>query len=210
MLTDEDSGAKVIMKKNQQTGIYDFHFQYPKPAGVSYDRTCMGYQEAVDQIRDELKKEHEKALSAVEWLDSDHVISWKRYLLEKIRQPLPSLLKELLHYSGESVMLTANYEAGLIPEPEYRIRALAVEIKCKNVTDELTVISEEIAKIEKRFSVDNPWIKLFSQYDENHELTRGYLKKFCEHVHIWRFEKIKPVFRETEWRNKLLTILEGV
>lgn len=204
MLTDEETGAKVIMKKNQQTGIYDFHFQYPKPAGVSYDRTCMDYQEAIDQIRAELKKEHEKALSAAEQLGSDQILLWKRHLLEETRASLTSLLKDFMQYSGEKIMLNANCEAGMIPEPKYRIGSMTAEIKCRNVTDELTNLYEKIVEIEKCFSSDNPWIKLFSEYDEDHELTRGYLRKFCEHVHIWQFEKIKPVFREVEWRNKLL------
>lgn len=211
MLTDEETGATVIMKKNGYTGIYDFHFKPRKPEGVRYDKTNMNYDEAIDQIRRLLKNEHDSACEAAEHIDSHEAQSYKEHLLRERREKLPLLFEKLLHINERRLRLEELHASDDISESFFTKETAAAEYQRKALSDEISDIYEEIVEIETCYSRDNPWISLFSQYDENHELTRSYLKQFCEHVNMWRFEILKPVFREAKWKNMImLSGMEGL
>ena len=207
MMTDEETGSKVIMKKNSYTGLCDFHFQPRKPEGVRYEKTCMDYQEAISQILDLLRRERDNAFAAAEYMDSNEAQLYKEQLIDDKRKSIPELLEQLFYINEKWLSLNELKDSREIDEAEFAISAAAITIQKQAITDEIAKIYKEITNIEKSLSKDNPWIALFSRYDENHELTRSYLKVFCEHVKIWRFETIKPVFRETEWKNRIPMLL---
>lgn len=203
MMTDEETGAAVIMKKNPNTGRCDYHFKPRKPEGVRYERTCMDYDEAMAQIRSLLKREHNRAVAAAAYIDTHDIGSYKDDLIEEKRSPVPRLLSDLHKLSGKRLELDSLFNAGKIPEDEYLSETGTADADCRKVTEALSQIYEEIMVIEKAISGDNPWIRLFTGHDECHELTRSYFKRFCEHINIWRFEELRPVYRETEWRDRL-------
>lgn len=203
MLTDEETGAKVIMKKNGYTGIYDFHFQPRKPEGVRYEKTHMDYHEAVDQMRRLLKEESGSAAAAAEYIDSCEAQYCREKLIEEKRNRIPDLLSELLQINCKGFMIDELNKTGEVDEAQFAEDMAEIDLQRQIVADEITGVYGEITEIELCYSKDNPWIRLFSQYDEKHELTRSYLKLFCEHVKMWRFETIKPVFREIKWKNMI-------
>ena len=61
----------------------------------------------------------------------------------------------------------------------------------------------DIQRISLALSAENPWIRLFPEYDENQDLTRDYLIRYAEHIYIRRFEEIRVAFREAEWKEMI-------
>ena len=172
MLTDEETGAKVIMKKNQKTGIYDFHFQPPKPVGVVYEKRSMLYDDAILKVRTELEKEKAMAEAAADYICSDEGIEYRESLIDQKRKTCKEIIAGLIY-----------------PKP-----------------DAFEKIEEDILDMQRiiiALSSDNPWIKLFLKYDESQKLTRKYLIRFVEHVYIRRFEDLKLVVRESDWKQMI-------
>lgn len=172
MMTDEETGATVIMKKNQNTGIYDFHFKYPKPAGVVYEKSSMLFDEAIAKARSELNKEKAAAQAAAKNISSGVGTDYRNYLIDLKRSSCKEKIARLI-----------DPEADAFEEIEQDIL--------------------EIQRISLALSAENPWIKLFLEYDERQDLTRDYLIRFAKHVYIRRFEEIRIAFREAEWKQMI-------
>lgn len=185
MMSDEETGAAVIMKKNKSTGIWDFHFQPPKPKGVCYEKTCILYQEAIKQMKEALLKEKRLALRAASFVNTDECIHWRDRLIEERQRTGRACFARLFNMMD--------------PAPDIENNDIDA------VAEMLTDLCEEIDNIKKSYSADNPWIKLFSEYDGDHDMTRRYLRKYVSHVNVYRFEKIIPLINEQEWKDRIIT-----
>ena len=74
--------------------------------------------------------------------------------------------------------------------------------------DQINQCIRKMDEINLALSPENPWIELFLQYDEEYGLTRQYLRLFADHVYIRRFEEIRFVFREAEWKERVIKYLQ--
>ena len=184
MMTDVETGAKVIMKKNANNGIYDFHFQPPKPDGVCYERTCMEYHEAIRQVRSVLEEEKRTTEIALSKIESSDGQDYLRLQIKDVQDEAKVCLQKMADLII-SEGITANGS------------------ELSELTDRISNMSVEIEQIKIAFSENNPWIRLFSEYDNQHDMTRAYLKQFADHVYIRRFEKISLMIREKEWKDRI-------
>ena len=69
--------------------------------------------------------------------------------------------------------------------------------------EKLEFYLEEIKKIEKCFSKNNPWIEMFSEMVIPEEITRPDVKRWIDRVESFRYEKIEIQFKNREWKEML-------
>lgn len=69
--------------------------------------------------------------------------------------------------------------------------------------EKLEFYLEEIKKIEKCFSKNNPWIEMFSEMVIPEEITRPDVKRWIDRVESFRYEKIEVQFKNREWKEML-------
>ena len=204
MMTDEETGAVVIVRKHGKTRIPEYRFKPKKPEGIRYEKISMDYHEAIEQMRVALMKEHERAVIASEYVNSLQAREDADNRIEDARKCLPLIMSRLHENECKRIELVSRYLAGSVSAEMYDSELIAINDRYQKLNSEIVGVYTEITDIETTYSDNNPWIKLFAQYDESQELTGECVRKYCEHVNIWRFEEIRPVLKETKWRDRLL------
>ena len=76
-------------------------------------------------------------------------------------------------------------------------------LSVKGTKAKLEFYLEEIKKIEKCFSKNNPWIEMFSEMVIPEEITRPDVKRWIDRVESFRYEKIEVQFKNREWKEML-------
>ena len=93
--------------------------------------------------------------------------------------------------------------AGEISEDEYEMQKEINVQEFMECDEKLEFYLEEIKKIEKCFSKNNPWIEMFSEMVIPEEITRPDVKRWIDRVESFRYEKIKVQFKNREWKEML-------
>ena len=93
--------------------------------------------------------------------------------------------------------------AGEISEDEYEMQKEINVQEFMECDEKLEFYLEEIKKIEKCFSKNNPWIEMFSEMVIPEEITRPDVKRWIDRVESFRYEKIEVRFKNREWKEML-------
>ena len=210
ILTDQETGAVLILNKNKYTGIYDYHFRPRKPKGVKYERICMYYDEAMRQLRSLLSSEKERAKQASDFICSKDGIAFKEMMVEEIHSEIPVFMDKVLHIGNQKIQAEKACSAGVIDKAEYERRISDLDERFSVLDDEINTAIRKIRDIRRAFSEDNPWVKLFLEYDETEELTLKYVRHFVESAQMYRFETIILKTRESDWKQMVFNAYEGV
>jgi len=144
----------------------------------------MEYHEAIRQVRSVLEEEKRTAEIALSKIESSDGQEYLRLQIKDVQDEAKVCLQKMADLII-SEGITANGS------------------ELSELTDRISNMSVEIEQIKIAFSENNPWIRLFSEYDNQHDLTRAYLKQFADHVYIRRFEKISLMIREKEWKDRI-------
>lgn len=184
---DKDTGFSLNMYIHPKENVRIFRFAYPKPEKVLYEKPFLAYSAVEAAVREQLLEEGRKARAVVEALESARGEIAKENLLAKYKEQLRGLFlrqmelecercERLIAETGDGTDLYGR-EDGTDGEM----------IRLDRQMDEIMVKLEEI---EKAFSLDNPWVRLYSSMGLPEELTQKDVREWTDGVDVERFERV--------------------
>ena len=197
---DKESGMPLVKYSNALREISDIRFRYPKEKEIFYDKISMDYQEFMQRVEKELRREKQECLNVYENLHSDH---GKRFIDKKLatlRAPVPDILRRMGEVENKKMSCYEEFREGLIPELTYKKKKGAYMKQLAALDDELEGILKEMDEINKFYSDSNPWIMLYRYMDENAALTRKHAIRYIEKILVYRFESIEMIPYHNEWK----------
>ena len=162
---------------------------YPKPAEISYERGNIPFEEVYQAVYEILVNENQTARKIAGMIGSQIWEEEKVKKIQKVKASAQKVFQKMLSVEEKNLPLYNQMIAGEISEDEYEMQK---EINL-----------EEIKKIEKCFSKNNPYIEMFSEMVIPEEITRPDVKRWIDRVESFRYEKIEVRFKNREWKEML-------
>ena len=186
-----------------KTNNSDIRFSYPKEMDVQYERPYMPYDEFHEKITKRLMLEKEAAVNALAVIRSERGINWKEQQMHPLRKRFQELLSAMTELETLKMREYQEFQKGKIGQEEYFQRKGSIADKLQALDVQAEPIIAELARIDELYSDRNPWIRLFMDIHEEDALIRKKIKKFVDHVEIFRFESVELVPMELKWKQAL-------
>lgn len=200
---DKDTGIPLKLFTHERLKIRVFRRSYASKDSIKYEKGNIPYDDVYDSVYKYLLKEKKMADKIVRIMETDEWQSEKEKQLQKVRGLAQIVFRRMMMKEGENLLLYQNMKAGIISEEEYE-KQKAQHMHLFELDDEiLQQYMEQMEEIEKCFSKDNPWIRLFSEMEMPVELKREHIKKWIDRIEIVRCEYVEIRFKHSEWREKL-------
>ena len=180
-----------------------FRLSYPKPSEISYERGNIPFEEVYEAVYEMLVNENQTARKIAGMIGSQ---IWEEEKVKKIQKVKASALKvfqKMLSEEEKNLPLYNQMIAGEISEDEYEMQKEINVQEFMECDEKLEFYLEEIKKIEKCFSKNNPWIEMFSEMVIPEEITRPDVKRWIDRVESFRYEKIEVQFKNRDWKEML-------
>ena len=123
--------------------------------------------------------------------------------IQKVKASAQKVFQKMLSVEEKNLPLYNQMIAGEISEDEYEMQKEINVQEFMECDEKLEFYLEEIKKIEKCFSKNNPWIEMFSEMVIPEEITRPDVKRWIDRVESFRYEKIEVRFKNREWKEML-------
>lgn len=203
---DQGTGIPLCLHTHNQLQVKIYRMTYPKPSEVSYEKSWILFSEVEEQVVSQLMAELKKAAKAVKMISSDMGMAVKEQRIRNIREEAQNVFEKMLLLEEQGRVAGKSISSG---ETAADIVSAASESPDNIDNDfwmldqKLKAAEEQIAGIEKTFSRENPWIKIFSDIDLSGGLTRKIVNKAIERIECVRFEFVEVRFCEQKWFRKL-------
>ena len=123
--------------------------------------------------------------------------------IQKVKASAQKVFLKMLSVEEKNLPLYNQMIAREISEDEYEMQKAINVQEFMECDEKLEFYLEEIKKIEKCFSKNNPWIEMFSEMVIPEEITRPDVKRWIDRVESFRYEKIEVQFKNREWKEML-------
>lgn len=203
MMVDRDTGGRIgiYTQRSSQEKIY--RMVYPKPLAADYEKMWIRYSDVEDQVMKQLRVESEKVKTALRLLESETGRKEKERRCQEVQKKVREVFDEMVLLEWQNCM-DKNYNSacgdilGLssVMADDAREKIFAVERELKEA-------ETRTAEIEKIFSKQNPWIKLYAGMELPDELTGKFVKRYIERIECVRFEYVEVQFKEQQWLRAL-------
>ena len=176
---------------------------YPKPAEISYERGNIPFEEVYQAVYEILVNENQTARKIAGMIGSQIWEEEKVKKIQKVKASAQKVFQKMLSVEEKNLPLYNQMIAGEISEDEYEMQKEINVQEFMECDEKLEFYLEEIKKIEKCFSKNNPWIEMFSEMVIPEEITRPDVKRWIDRVESFRYEKIEVRFKNREWKEML-------
>lgn len=198
---DKESGIPLKLYPHQRLKIRVFRLSYPKPAEISYERGNIPFEEVYQAVYEILVNENQTARKIAGMIGSQIWEEEKVKKIQKVKASAQKVFQKMLSVEERTATLQPEI-AGEISEENMRAKEINVQ-EFMECDEKLEFYLEEIKKIEKCFSKNNPWIEMFSEMVIPEEITRPDVKRWIDRVESFRYEKIEVRFKNREWKEML-------
>lgn len=119
------------------------------------------------------------------------------------------LLSEVRKINEEFQLLHTEYRVGNISAEAYQQQKQTLAEATRNAGQQIADATEEIKAFRALFTKDNPWLKLYQGKTLPEVLPQKLSKSFLEQVQLSPDGNISVTFRDQEWKQKLIEMMEG-
>lgn len=155
---DKESGIPLKLYPHQRLKIRVFRLSYPKPAEISYERGNIPFEEVYQAVYEILVNENQTARKIAGMIGSQIWEEEKVKKIQKVKASAQKVFQKMLSVEEKNLPLYNQMIAGEISEDEYEMQKEINVQEFMECDEKLEFYLEEIKKIEKCFSKNNPWI----------------------------------------------------
>lgn len=119
------------------------------------------------------------------------------------------LLSEVRKINEEFQLLHTEYLVGNISAEAYQQQKQTLAKATRNAGQQITDATEKIKTFRALFTKDNPWLNLYHGQTLPEVLPQKLSKSFLAQVQLSPGGEISVAFREQEWKQKLIEMMEG-
>ena len=153
---------------------------------------------AVKALREE-KRISEKAVRFFDTYQCDRYLSNKR---DELYDKGVSAFQDITAAENGNIPLYQSFDKGDIKKEDYDRAHQEILDNIRAKTECLDKLIEEEELLLKKYSSNNPWVKLYSGISIPAELTQADVKRWIEKVLLYDYERIEVVMKHQVWRIK--------
>ena len=133
--------------------------------------------------------------------------SGEKNRLDAFRARISRLMQEISKTNARRQGLYEDYVSGMLDEGEYQYARKEYEDRAGRLNRELDEARKEKEQFQAVFSRDNRWLRKIRMADGAAELTDEIIGELVDEVRIFEDRRVEIVFKYTEDRKKLETVL---
>lgn len=202
LIFDKETGIPLKLYRHERLKIRVFRRSYESKETIKYEKGNMPYDEVHDAVYQLLIHENELAGEIMIRMGTSEWQMEKEKQLQSVRAMAQIVFRRMTELEEENLFLFQKFRDGNISEEAYE------KGKDKNLSEFelkdqlLQQYIKQMEEVEKCFSPENPWIKLFCEIDIPEELKREHVKKWIERIETVQFKTVEIRFKHWEWKER--------
>lgn len=199
---DDETQHPLVSGSKLSDGTKVLRFRYPAPVTKPYDKYWIPTEELQEKAYAELMKEQKTARYIANIISDGKAETEKNAQLEDICARALNVTMQMAKREQEFMKQSRSYEAGNISEDEYGLLHAAHTEKQAELDSTLQFYMEIMDEIELAFSLKNPWLLRFSDFDAEEVFTNKGVKNYITKVWVHRFDTVRLEFSLPEWKKR--------
>ena len=202
LMIDKETGNKLCCVYRNGEHIT---FSYPKANKLRYEygKSFMPLDQFEALLNQRLKQEKEKSERVIEILGTETGRQKREEAMEKLRKQGWKLFQKAESLEDRKMREYKRLRAGKIKRKDY----VAVERSCNEklltLDKEMIKLTNQMDQIDKIFSERNPWLRLYSGFDPEEELTGKKLRRLVGKIMVHHFQAVEIIPKKLEYRDRL-------
>lgn len=189
---DLETDWPLTVHINKKDGTRIFRFKYPAPAVRLCEKLTLSCGETEISIGKQFQIQKEMADHAVAMFETEDAAIKKKMLIEPIRETANELFEQMFSIENQIMKDTVSND-----------EKVTMLEKLKLLDEELQSQFAKIEEIHCLFSKKNPWVKLYSSYNNHCEMNEQIVNKYVAKILAYRFERVTLIPCYLEWFEKL-------
>lgn len=183
-------------------GTKVLRFRYPAPVTKPYDKFWISAEDLQEKAYAELLKEQRAAKYIATLISDGEAETEKNAQMTDIRARALDVTMQMANNEKEFMKKSRNYESGELDEDDYSVLYTEHMEKQAELDNTLQSYIEVMDEIEQTFSLKNPWITRFSDFDAEEVFTNKGVKRYITKVEVYRFDTVCLEFILSEWKKR--------
>lgn len=154
--------------------------------------------EVIDYVKETLNNEHKQAEHVIKMLKTKKVEKYKKSLYQDYVESLREIFFRTDAIVQERCRLSSERNADNMTDDDYESRMSELWEKEENLEKEFASIEDKINSIDSYFGMKNKWIKKYSRFNPDKEITRETVKKMIDRVIIDEEKNIEVSLLDTD------------
>lgn len=176
LIFDKETGIPLKLYRHERLKIRVFRRSYASRETIKYEKGNMPYDEVYDDVRQLLIREKEIAGKIMMQMGTSEWQMEKEKQLQSVRAMAQIVFRRMTELEEENLYLFQKFRDGNISEEAYE-KGRDKNFSEFELKDQLLQqYMEQMAEVEKCFSPENSWLKLFCEIDIPEELEREHVK----------------------------------
>lgn len=178
-----------------------YRFLYPAPSTRMYDKLYIDPTEINRAVLEGLEKEHQKAQIALERLKMPETKARLEEIIKPLRAEAMAMYQTMVQTEQTYIKLSNRKDA----TQDESLIGMCADLLSKQTDQDrmLQAILNQIDRMEKCYSDQNPWVTLYLGYDSQQPFSSKTDRKYVERILVHRFEYAYLVPKEQEWFREL-------
>lgn len=200
ILMDKEFGSVFRFRTNKEN--YSYCAYLTAELSARCEKKQLPESEIDQAVRWTLRREHKRAREIRDWMEYEGEHYRERQLVK---------IKSLLRIQGE---LLAESEKKKMTAYRQMQDGILTKYEFEDICTENKKIRESVEGQFRRgmhqaeqkkiaLSMDNPWMKLFLDWEETEEITRENLMKYVERIEVSQLSIDRVILKENEWYKEL-------
>lgn len=204
VICDLDTGLPIQMMNRTTNRNLVFHLS-PSNGGRNqphYHKTIP--YDVVDQsIKEQIMREKNQAVNVRRILLTKEGQKYASDRIEEVIAEERIVLNKMIGISEKltEVKVNLQIDESLFLDSQNKIVELKEQMNAAEA--DYRKLEEQEKRMHKCFSMDNPWIRVQTEYDGRKPVTRDVVKKHIDKVLCNCFESVTVVFKEREWKQDI-------
>lgn len=192
-------------------GTKVLRFRYPAPVTKPYDKFWISAEDLQEKAYAELMKEQRAARYIAKLISEGEAETEKNAQLADIRARALDVTMQMANNEKVLMKQSRSCESGELDEDDYSVLYAEHMEKQAELDNTLQSYLEIMDEIEQAFSLKNPWITRFYDFDTEEVFTNKGAKKYITKVWVYRFDTVQLEFILSEWKKRFpqAWLLEG-
>lgn len=178
-----------------------------KTGECSHQRTRFTHVDTL--IRQALESEIALANRVYECIETEGTPAALDHAERQYQDEVQQLLSEVRKVNEEFQLLCTEYLVGNISAEAYQKQKQTLAEATRNAGQQIADATEKIKTFRALFTKANPWLNLYQGKILPEVLPQKLSKSFLAQVQLSPEGKIFVTFRQQEWKEKLMEVMEG-
>lgn len=183
-------------------GTKVLRFRYPAPVTKPYDKYWISVEELQKKAYAELMQEQKAARYVAKLITEGKAESEKNEHLDTVRTMALEITMKMAENEIILMKQSRRYESGDMTEDEYNVLYTEHMEKQAEMDKILQVYMDTMDEIEMTFSLKNPWIVRFSDFDTDEVFTSKGIKNYVARILVHRFDMVQLEVVPAEWKKR--------